>query len=208
MSLPLPLEGVPPGLEYLTMVDEVMIYQMYYVFEESKPFERLCCGPNRNFVMHILDSFGREVLRIRRPFRCCGGGCFGLCVSLPCCGSICTVESPPGHTIGTIEQKIACCASSFAVKNHENEIILRIDGPRCFLLYGCQDKEFPIETAAGDRVGHITKKQDGYGKGTFEEGDAFRLTFPINLDVRAKAILLGAAFLIDFLELEELGMKT
>ncbi|CAJ0595312.1 unnamed protein product [Cylicocyclus nassatus] len=232
MSLPTPVEGVPPGLEYLTMVDEIMIHrisgvldlftgfqtknkyavsnangvQMYYVFEESKNWQRLVCGPYRSFTMHFVDGFGalnilffKEVLRIRRPFACCA--CFGLCACLPGCGPLCTIECPPGHTIGTVEQRMALCSSSFIVRDHEDDVILRIDGQLCCLNCGCQEKEFPIETLEGERIGCIKRKSGKVGEDA-KPMETFRLTFPINFDARLKAILIGAAFLIGLLELE------
>ncbi|KAK6731004.1 hypothetical protein RB195_007461 [Necator americanus] len=229
MPLPVPVEGVPSGLEYLTMVDKIIIQQIhevvevitgfetrnkyalrnangeqvYYAFEESECCERLCCGPGRGFTMHVVDNFGREVLRIQRPFRCCGRGCYGLLAGVPGCGSECTIESPPGYVIGTVEQRATFCASSFVVKDNKDEVILRIDGPCCCLLCGCQDKEFPVTLPSDEHIGFITKKWGGVLREMFTDADIFGVTFPINLDVRAKAALLGATFLIDFMEFEQ-----
>ncbi|KHJ79773.1 Scramblase, partial [Oesophagostomum dentatum] len=85
MPMPQPIEGVPPGLEYLTMVDKIMVNQIFevmelitgfetknryaitnangeqvfYALEESGCCERQCCGSSRGFTMHVVDNFKR-----------------------------------------------------------------------------------------------------------------------------------------------------
>lgn len=85
MPMPPAIQGVPTGLEYLTYLDTIMVHQIkelieivtdwetknkyvlknangeqcYYAFEESGCCERQCCGPQRGFVMHIVDNFKR-----------------------------------------------------------------------------------------------------------------------------------------------------
>ncbi|EYB90205.1 hypothetical protein Y032_0222g2611 [Ancylostoma ceylanicum] len=231
MPVPVPIEGVPPGLECLSMVDRIKIKQLveivevisgfetknkyalknasgqqvYYAFEESDCCERVCCGPNRGFTIHIVDNYGREVIRIRRAFRCCGKACFGLCGDVPGCGSVCKIESPPGRLIGKVEQRGAFCASSFVIKDQNDRVIFQIYGPLCCFMCGCHDKEFPVDTPSGDPFGSITKEWSGCGKEAFTDADLFSVSFPMSLDVRSKAILIGAAFLIDFMEFEQPG---
>uniref|UniRef100_T1JGG5 Phospholipid scramblase n=1 Tax=Strigamia maritima TaxID=126957 RepID=T1JGG5_STRMM len=48
----------------------------------------------------------------------------------------------------------------------------------------------------GSVVGNIQKQYDGFAKEMFTHADDFRISFPMNLDVRMKAILIGACFLI------------
>uniref|UniRef100_A0A8R1DRL5 Phospholipid scramblase n=1 Tax=Caenorhabditis japonica TaxID=281687 RepID=A0A8R1DRL5_CAEJA len=146
MSLPPPMHGVPTGLEYLTYLDTVMMYQIkelfeiitdwdsknkyvlknangeqcYYAFEESGCWERQCCAPNRGFLMHLVDNFNR-------------------------------------------------------IKTANN----------------------------GAVVGAITKKWGGCCRETFTDADTFAVNFPGDLDVKLKGVLLGATFLIDFMEFEQ-----
>ena len=94
----------PPGLEYLTMVDQLLIKQKMEIFEAFTGFEssnkykvlnslgqevffakedtdcctRQFCGPGRPFEMNLLDIQSREVLHLVRPLRC--QSCF-----YPCC---------------------------------------------------------------------------------------------------------------------------
>ncbi|KAI0222562.1 Phospholipid scramblase 1 [Lamellibrachia satsuma] len=81
-----PPVGCPPGLEYLTPVNQVLVHQqvrlpemfsgwetsnrysisnkagrqMYFVAEDSNCCCRLCCGPYRSFDIHIMDSRNQE----------------------------------------------------------------------------------------------------------------------------------------------------
>lgn len=45
-------------------------------------------------------------------------------------------------------------------------------------------------------VGRISKQWSGLIKEAFTDADNFGITFPIDLDVRMKAVMLGACFLI------------
>lgn len=49
------------------------------------------------------------------------------------------------------------------------------------------------ETAA---VGRINKQWTGYLQEAFTDADNFGIKFPLDLDVKIKAVLLGACFLI------------
>ncbi|KAE9419048.1 hypothetical protein Angca_003391, partial [Angiostrongylus cantonensis] len=177
--------------------------QVCYAFEESNYCERLCCGSQRGFTIHIVDNFKREVMRIQRPFMCCGGGCYGLFANLSGCASSCTIEAPPGNLIGTVQQRGAFCANLFNLKDANDAVILDINGPCCCLLLGCDDKEFPVNTPSGETIGSITKKWSGCIWETFTDADVFCVTFPKDLDVKAKAILLGATFLVVSFSLQD-----
>ncbi|KAK5983444.1 Phospholipid scramblase, partial [Trichostrongylus colubriformis] len=199
MNVSQPIQGVPPGLEYLTMIDRIVVHQLielreivlnyqtrnkyvllnangeqvYYAFEESSLCMRCWCDMHRSFTMHIVDNFGKEVLRVTRPFKCCGGGCYGCFACIDCCTYECSVEAPPGNVIGSVVQRQACCASSFDVKNEGDQIILSIDGP--FIACG-RNVEFPIRTPSGASVGDITKKWRGLLRELVTNADTFSVS--------------------------------
>ena len=52
-------------------------------------------------------------------------------------------------------------------------------------------------------VGKISKKWSGRFKESFTDADNFGISFPMDLDVKMKAVLLGAQFLIDFMFFED-----
>ncbi|VDO26958.1 unnamed protein product [Haemonchus placei] len=241
MNVPQPIAGVPPGLEYLTMVDRIVVHQLvewkeilfdYHVknkyvllnangeqrmnkrsisteltaalarFANCKrilivPESSLCmrcwCAQQRGFTMHVVDNFKSEVLRITRPFKCWGGGCCGCLAGIDCCSYDCTVEAPPGNIIGRVVQRQACCASSFEVKDVSDQVVLDIDGP----VMACgRNVEFRVTTPSGAPCGDITKNWRGLLREMFTNADKFSVSFPMDLDVKLKALLLGATFMI------------
>lgn len=55
---------------------------------------------------------------------------------------------------------------------------------------------FKIFAMNGTQIGKITKQWSGILREAFTDADHFGITFPIDLDVSMKAVLLGALFLI------------
>ena len=108
---PVPGSGLgymgPPGLEYLAMVDHLLIKQkvelleaftgwesknkyqitntlgqdVFFAKEDSGCLTRMCCGPGRPFEMEIVDNSGREIIHLVRPLRC-QGCCFPCCLQV------------------------------------------------------------------------------------------------------------------------------
>jgi len=217
----------PPGLEYLTMIDQLVIKQrkemletitnllgagcetknkykikntlgqnIYKAKEDTDCCTRNCCGPARPFDMTIKDNEDREVIHLQRPLRCqtC---CF------PCCLQEMEVSSPPGSVIGTIEQEWSLCKPQFAIKDQGGNIVLKIMGPFCTASL-CGDIEFKVTLPDEvSEVGRISKQWSGLLKEAFTDTDNFGINFPMDLDVRTKATLIGAAFLIDYMYFEK-----
>ena len=79
----------------------------------------------------------------------------------------------------------------------------QIRGHSYFSCYCCEDIPFDILAADGvtPSGGNITKKWKGCGSEVLEM-DNFILTFPDGVDVKQKALLIGALFAVDFLYFE------
>ena len=74
--------------------------------------------------------------------------------------------------------------------------MLRIEGPFCTFSI-CGDVEFDVVSLDGStKVGKITKQWSGLAREAFTDADYFGVTFPMDLDVHIKAVLLAATFLI------------
>ena len=70
----------------------------------------------------------------------------------------------------------------------------------------CSDMEFKVMSLDGEQqVGKVTKQWSGFLKEAFTDADNFGINFPMDLDVKAKATMLGAVFLIDFMFFEKAG---
>ena len=74
-------------------------------------------------------------------------------------------------------------------------------GSMVLLLF--PNRYFQVLSADGDtEVGKITKQWSGLGKEMFSDAENFGVSFPIDLDVKMKAVLLAAVFLVDFMFFE------
>ncbi|XP_043951258.1 phospholipid scramblase 2 [Drosophila biarmipes] len=211
----------PRGLEYLASIDQLLVKQKVVIFEALTGFEtnnrysiqntlgqkvfyavedtncctRNCC-PERPFHIKIFDSYLKnEVIHLHRPL-----GCSSICC--PCCLHSIEVTAPPGNVIGRIQEEWAICRPCFRILNPSGDLALRIEGPACFCSMCCS-VNFNVISLAGEKVGRISKQWSGLGREWFTDADMFGLTFPMDLDVNLKAVLLGATFLIDFMFFEK-----
>jgi len=231
MEMPQNIPNCPPGLEYLAMLDQILIHQQvelfeaftgietknkfviknsvgqqcFYAYEESDLCMRLCCGPARGFLMHIVDNTGKEVIRITRPFQCCAGCCW--CADAECCSFRLQIEAPEGNVIGSIHQMGSCWRPWYEVKDATGESVFKIKGPCCICSGICCTCDFPFNIlpsmgGSEEPVGRIIKQWSGLTKEAFTDATNFSLTFPKDLDVRMKAALIGATFLIDIMFFE------
>ncbi|KAM3967721.1 phospholipid scramblase 1 isoform 2-T2 [Aphomia sociella] len=224
MTIPQGLSNCPPGLEYLSLIDQLLVRQkvelleafvgfetnnkyaimnsvgqkVYFAVEDNDCCTRNCCGPLRPFDMKVYDNFRNEVIHLRRPLACDSCWC-------PCWLQSMEVTAPPGTVIGSIEQEWSICKPCYVIKDAVGDVVLRIKGPVCTFSL-CGDVKFYVYSKDGEtKVGKITKKWSGLAREAFTDADYFGISFPMDLDVKIKAVLLGACFLIDFMFFEKSG---
>lgn len=170
--------------------------QVYFAAEDTDMCTRQCCGPGRPFDMRIFDNAQNEIIHIQRPLRC------GLCC-FPCCLQEMEICAPAGQVVGYVVQKWTLCAPRFEIQDANHNCILIIEGPVC-VCNMCGDVEFKVLSSNGEtEVGKISKQWGGIIREAYTDADTFGVTFPMDLDVKAKATLLGSVFLIDFMYFEQ-----
>ena len=229
MVRPAAMPGVPPGLEYLAGLDQLLMHQQvelfeavtgietknryavkntlgqqcYFAYEESGLCMRLWCKNNRGFDMHIVDNLGQEVIHAYRDFKCCVGCCW--CIKGDCCAFTLNVNSPTGVPIGRIVQECSSWKPKYAVENAAGETILVIRGPCCIWSGPCCPCEVDMNILTANesqQIGHISRQYAGFAKECCTNATNFGITFPRDLDIKAKALLVAATFLVDMMYFE------
>ena len=120
-----------------------------------------------------------------------------------------------GGPVGRLEQQYDCCGSDMEIYVGAT-VVFKVAGPCCVCDGPCfGDQEFFITTPQGERIStpagpaRITKMAArGYedvAAQMMTDADNFGCTFPPTATPEAKAVLLGAVFLIDFLFFEDGG---
>jgi uncharacterized protein YxjI len=174
--------------------------QLFHAAEESGFVMRMACGARRSFTMHIYDNANQEIIRISRPFNFCAT-CYCM-ESCTCCVDQVLVESPPGTPAGSVASLPACMYAHYAIKDVDGNQVLKVRGQMCKL---CGVQEFPVYSGNDEtaQVGKISKQWAGLMQEYFTNADTFGVEFPMDLDVRMKACIIAAVFLIDFMYYEE-----
>ena len=159
--------------------------QLYLAAEEQgSTLARWLLKALRPFTIAVLSEDGQVILRIVRPFR------FYFHRA--------NVLDAQGRMLGTIQRRFSILRRIYSVLDASGEEVFQLFGP---ILHPWT---FEIK-AGGEEFGKITKKWSGLMKESFTDADNFGVTFPADWDVRAKAIFLGAVFLIDFVHFENKG---
>ncbi|KAJ0171177.1 hypothetical protein K1T71_013376 [Dendrolimus kikuchii] len=179
-----------PGLAYFSPLDELIIARKkdalhdvigkkgtgYTIFNKNGQKVFLAVQEQRckKFDLKIFNIYGNEVIEVKKPFKCCFNSVL--------------VWAPPGNFVGSVKQ-VKSCKNTFIVKNNVGEIVLKLKANGLFhFVYQIM--------LADEKIGTVNKWRNA------EVGNVkqFGITFPVDLNVTDKAVLLGACFLIGFLK--------
>ncbi|XP_060573096.1 phospholipid scramblase 1-like [Ruditapes philippinarum] len=210
--------GCPPGLEYLSIVEELMFrqfmdiapgrmgmptvanswykienymgQQIYFVTEETD-MSGVCLPGQRGYTIHISDNVGSEVMRIsRKPIFCSCCPCCG------CCDHLIEVEAPVGNIIGYLKSRKNFMRPVFVITDASDEDLFSITLPMCATSSPMSQQQFTINSAEDQSDVATVTKQWGRMDFYYRQKD-FNLKFPLDLDVRSKALLMASIFVID-----------
>ncbi|XP_061492947.1 phospholipid scramblase 1-like isoform X2 [Rhineura floridana] len=214
----------PPGLEYLSQLEQISVEEqmelmemisgfetcnryevknsmgemVYFAAEENDDFTLNCYGPLRPFTIKLFDSASQPVMQLSRDFQC---SC--CCCPCACCLQELEVQAPPGTVIGYVKQKWHPCLPKFAIQNEAREVVLKMDGP-CVPCRLWENVHFEVKSVDGkSTIGGITKQWTGLAREAATNASVFGIQLPLDLDIKMKALMLGACFLIDFMYFEQ-----
>ncbi|XP_015784558.1 phospholipid scramblase 2 [Tetranychus urticae] len=214
--MPLPLaSNCPPGLEYLTKLDKFYVVKdenrresnntyhikndsaqkVYTAVEDYDKCCLICCNITRPFDIRVLDFQKREVLHFHRPLRCQSCWC-------PCCLQSVEVTAS-GNLCGFIKQSWSLFVSKFRICDATGKTVLLIKGPYINQIV----TKFQILSSDGKtEVGNVSALRAVALQEQFADVVHFSSSFPMNLDVNIKAVLLAASILIDVMFLKSARM--
>lgn len=154
--------------------------------------------------MHLIDKTHQEALSFRRKLA------FGLILCQPRSIEGCysqnrnennflikyslSVWAPPGDLLGRVKETFSLFNAEFIIEDSYGNIIYQIEGPPKFMCF-CRAEELHLKVLSPDYVsqqGSITRIWNT-DISAFTQNVYFAET---NLDVKLKALFLGAAFLM------------
>lgn len=115
------------------------------------------------------------------------------------------VEAPVGQVVGNVRQLQSCLAPRYSIMDADMHEVFYMEGPMCICQCICCTADEEFKVFASDRtqqVGKLCKQWSGFAREVFTDATNFSASFPMDLDVRMKATLLGTLFLIDFMYFE------
>uniref|UniRef100_A0A8C5LTJ0 Phospholipid scramblase n=1 Tax=Leptobrachium leishanense TaxID=445787 RepID=A0A8C5LTJ0_9ANUR len=181
------IKAVPIGLEYLLQLNQLVVREKFSTFQGQSRFfdvldpagqrilqatqESLCCEPFYN--LKITDNHNRELLEIVQECECT----FTKQVYVYVLGV---------NLIGMVKLHLNSFVTHLSVMNPSQDVMLHIIGP------GFQTNVF------GNCCFEVKSRDEQHVVGMIKtENGQFFLTFPLDLDVSVKALLLGGCFFLD-----------
>ncbi|XP_066259104.1 phospholipid scramblase family member 5-like isoform X1 [Euwallacea similis] len=170
---------------------------IYYATESSDEYQRMCCGSARAFNMRLYDRTDQEAISFKRRLGC---GYCTFCFHL----QKLEVWVPPGELVGTIYQKWKPFQTVFEVCNRHEQVLYMIEGPSSFACFH-KAEIFHIYTSDGStQIGTIVHQWD-----PVSVRYQLLLQMPSSItDNRHKALLLGSAFLVEYMFFEGVQKKV
>lgn len=181
------IPGVPPGLEYLTQIDQVVVrekfssgqrwgrnYELLNILNQRIFFakqEIQCCGPLYN--LHVTDNNSKEVMQLLQHCKCT-------------CSPDIEIHCPPGNIIGHSVWNWSAFVTSLSIQNATRQTVLAVVGPG-FQQNIFGDVNFEVKSNDETQTVGMIRRESGQ----------FTVQFPLDLDVNIKAVLIGSSFFLD-----------
>lgn len=149
---------------------------LYYGLEDTSNIERCFYGEHRPFCIRVLDPNSQQLMLVTSDVNCCTREV--------------TVELPPGQLAVHVKREFSVWAApSFYIIDPGGSLMFKIKSPMSALVASYGDVNFDILSSDQKFVeGQISKPDQ----------ETFDVTFPEEMEVSSKAILLAVTFVLDF----------
>ncbi|XP_072255297.1 phospholipid scramblase 3-like [Pyxicephalus adspersus] len=179
--------GKSSGLELLLQINQLTVREKFTVSQ----------GWGRSF--DVLNEVGQRLFQVEQRVECCGplydvkirdNGGSDVIQLFESCGCTCTrqveVQCPPAHSIGYVKLHWNNLVTHLSVMNANQEVVLLILGPSLQTsIFG--NNTFEVKSRDEQHVVGVIRMESGN----------YVISFPMDLEVTMKAILLGAAMYLD-----------
>ncbi|CAH1643986.1 unnamed protein product [Spodoptera littoralis] len=179
-----------PGLAFIYNLDQLIVTEQrdglhdiignegiaYTIFNSvgQKVFLAVLNKKFRNFNIKIFNNYGNEVINVEKPFTWWTNKVL--------------VWAPPGNFVGSVQERSKCILNKYTVRNQVGTKILKIRsegfGRYVYKVYLVSTRYAIGVVREQSPAGYIRKTKN------------FGVSFPAEMNVYDKAVLLGACFLI------------
>lgn len=212
---------VPPsGLDFLRGVNELYIQQtvelvdilayvesenrfevkvpqgetLYIAAESSSKTQRMCCASNRGFEMRLFDHSRQEAIRFNRKLAC-SSWLFG------CCLQELEVFSDIDLYTGSVIQEWTVAAPLFQLRNSSGQLVYRMKGPASASTCCGSNYQAKFDVLSPDCTNNLGSIVHGWD--SMSSGYNLTVAFPTTeVNTEMKAVILGAAFLLEYMYFE------
>ncbi|XP_073421038.1 phospholipid scramblase 2-like [Dendrobates tinctorius] len=192
------LKGLPPGMEHLLQINQLIVKEKFTVSQGRnftfdvlnhvgqrlfQAFQHVACSAPL-YDVKIKDNSGNDVLQLLQNF-CCT------------CTHQMEVHCPPGRPAGFVKLHNNLMVTHLSIMNSSKEVTLIILGPTF------QDSIF------GNATFEVKSQDEQHVVGMIKmEGDHVLVSFPLDLEVMLKAILLGSSlYLNHFIKCSRMNLQ-
>lgn len=174
------LSGFETKNKYVVMEESGK--ELFYAAETDSSFlGRMFLKSSRPFTITLFDNHKKVVFKVQRPFKFIFHEC--------------SIVDNNNILLGKLKWEFSLIRRIYSVTDANNREIYKLFGPMF--------KPWTFQILRNEQeVGIITKKWSGLFREAFTDADNFGVKFPSDADRKAKAILLGGLFLIDFVHFE------
>ncbi|XP_054268413.1 phospholipid scramblase 3-like isoform X2 [Macrosteles quadrilineatus] len=163
---------------------------LYVGAETSSDCQRLCCGSARGYQLTLVDPSRQTAATLVRRLAC-SCGCYLQRLD---------IYLPSWDSLGSVRQEWTFLVPRFSVHDQSGRKLFLIQGPRVCTCAMYKDATFQvIHTETGKQIGSIAH----YWDQTLVNYN-LSIVFPSqHLENKQKALLIGAAFLLEYLFFEQ-----